>query len=92
MTILTEIFFAKKEKAFCLNPNTDPGLFGRKEICLNQQNKPVRKNIGRIRIPSIVLRSRSILPLSLSREILERGAAAFLRRSCCILEEQQLYS
>ncbi len=62
-------------------------------------NKQVRKNIGRIRIPSTVLRSRSILPLSLSHEILEEeqlyswgGAAVFLRRSSCILEEEQLYS
>jgi hypothetical protein len=39
MTIFAEILFAKIETA---------GLFGRKEISLNQQNKPVRKNIGRI--------------------------------------------
>jgi hypothetical protein len=59
----------------------------------------VLKNIGRIRIPRTVLRSRSILPLSLSREILEEkqlyscgGAAVFLRRSSSILEEEQLYS
>jgi hypothetical protein len=89
-----EILFAKLEKAFCFNPNTDPGLFGRKEICLNKQNKPVLKNIGRIPIPSTVLRSKSILPLSLSHEILEEeqlyswgGTAVFLRRSSCILEE-----
>jgi hypothetical protein len=58
------------------DPDPDP-QHCRKKICLNQQNKPLRKNIGRIRIPSTVLRSRSILPLSLSREI---------------LEEEQLYS
>jgi hypothetical protein len=29
MTIIAEFFFAKMEKAFCLNSNTDLGLFGR---------------------------------------------------------------
>jgi hypothetical protein len=51
MTIFAEILFAKMEKSFCFNPNTDPGLFGHKAVL------GIRDILVRIRI-QIQLRIR----------------------------------